>query len=180
MFRPKPSTIVASTALVVAIFGSAPLGQAAANLVLPRNSVGVTQLKNNAVTGLKVKDGTLRASDFQPGQLPVGAPGPKGATGPVGPAGPKGDKGDPGPASIGGYELVAGNTVTISPGQIDHSIAACPAGKKALSGGYNATMTLETQYFTPWGNTGIAWYVGAKNVSGQSGSLTAVVACANG
>src|SRR3954452_18572784 len=76
--------------------------------VLPRNSVGPTQLKANAVTSPKVKDGSLQKQDFAAGQLPAGAqgvqgsPGAAGAAGatgpggPTGPAGAKGDKGDTG------------------------------------------------------------------------------------
>jgi len=177
MFKPKPSTILAATALVIAVFGSTPLGHAAGNLILPKNSVGVVQLKSDAVTGLKVKDGTLKAADFTPGELPGGAAGP---AGPQGPKGDKGDKGDPGPASISGYAVATGNTVTIAPGATDHSIASCPAGKLALSGGYSSTVALEPQYLTPYGNTGVAWYVGARNATAQSATMTAYVICANG
>jgi hypothetical protein len=138
MLKPRFSPIVAVTALVVAVFGSTPLGHAAARMVLPSNSVGTTQIKSNAVTGLKVKDGTLLAGDFKAGQLPAGlqgqkgekgdagAAGPKGdngaggATGPQGPAGdpgaqgPKGDKGDKGDAgSAGAPGPAAGATAVI-------------------------------------------------------------------
>jgi hypothetical protein len=86
----KTATTLAATALAVAVFGSTPLGHAAANLVVPKNSVGTAQLKGNAVTGLKVKDGTLTDADFKAGELPAGTQGPQG------PAGPKGEKGDRG------------------------------------------------------------------------------------
>ena len=72
MSRSKLNTIVAVTALVVAVLGSTPLGRAASRMVLPSNSVGAPQIKKNAVTGLKVKDGTLLAADFKAGQLPAG------------------------------------------------------------------------------------------------------------
>jgi hypothetical protein len=57
---------------------------------LGKNTVGSKQLKKNAVTAVKVKDGSLLGADFAPGQLPAGpagAAGAKGATGPAGPAG---------------------------------------------------------------------------------------------
>ena len=44
---------------------------------LPENSVGSTQLKADAVTGIKVLDGSLTASDFAPGGASA-----KGASGP--------------------------------------------------------------------------------------------------
>jgi hypothetical protein len=97
--RPSPATAIALVALFVALGGT---GYAA--LKLPKNSVGTKQLKNNAVTGAKVKDGSLTAGDFG-GTLPTGAQGPKGDTGAAGAAGAagtngtngaKGDKGDKG------------------------------------------------------------------------------------
>ena len=101
--RPSPALVVSLVALSVALGGT---GYAA--VVLPANSVGAKQIKRNAVTAAKVKDSSLRASDFRPGQLPAGAAGPvgpAGATGPRGPEGPRGvegargevgPKGDPG------------------------------------------------------------------------------------
>jgi hypothetical protein len=83
-------------ALVVAVLGSTPVGQAAKGLVLPANSVGAAQLKRGSVTAAKVRDGSLLARDFRRGQLPRGATGPAGPAGPQGPAGAKGDKGDKG------------------------------------------------------------------------------------
>jgi hypothetical protein len=130
--RTKIPTIVAVTALVVAVLGSTSYGHAAARMVLPSNSVGASQLKKNAVrandiaknavTGPKVKDGTLVAADFKAGELPAtqgpkgdrgpqgergatGAPGlrgEQGATGATGPAGPQGPKGDAGPQGAKG------------------------------------------------------------------------------
>src|SRR4026209_1261441 len=91
-------------ALLVAVLGITPLGQAAYDAVVPRNSVGTAQLKRNAVTSSKlapnsvrtgqVVDGSLLTQDFKPGQIPQG------------PKGDKGDKGDRGPAGISGYEIV--------------------------------------------------------------------------
>ena len=71
-------------ALFVALSGTA---YAAA---LPRNSVGPKQLKRNAVTSAKVRNGTLQRADFAAGTLLTG---PAGSTGP---AGPQGERGLPG------------------------------------------------------------------------------------
>ena len=159
MFKSRTATIIAVTALVVAVFGSTPLGHAAARMVLPKNSVGVAQIKTSAVTGAKVKNGTLMAADFKSGQLPAGPQGPTGSQGPKGDSGlqgPKGDKGDPGaqgiqgiqglkgdkgatgamgPPGISGHQVVAKAVVVPGDGQVD-VIATCPPGMKALSGGY--------------------------------------------
>ena len=85
---PSPAMLVACVALTVALGG---VSYAAS--VLPKNSVGSTQIKRSAVVSKKVKDHSLLARDFKTGQLPAGPQGPKGDPGPQG---PKGDKGDPG------------------------------------------------------------------------------------
>jgi hypothetical protein len=100
-FRPSPATVIASCALMVALSG---VGYAA--VVLPADSVGTRQLKNNAVVSSKVADHSLLLRDFAFGQIPrgprgsigpagpVGAPGPAGAAGATGPSGPAGSFGD--------------------------------------------------------------------------------------
>jgi hypothetical protein len=81
--------VIAMLALFVAMGGT---GYAA--LKLPKNSVGSKQIKKNAVTSTKVKNGSLKKGDFAAGQLPAGAVGPRGpagANGTNGPAGPQGE-----------------------------------------------------------------------------------------
>jgi hypothetical protein len=76
---PSPALAVSLVALVVALGGT---GYAVTQL--PRNSVGTQQLRNNAVTGAKVKARTLDASKFKKGTLlqgPRGAQGAQGAQG---------------------------------------------------------------------------------------------------
>jgi hypothetical protein len=93
MSRSKISIALAATALLVSVLFATPVGQAAGRIVLPKSSVGTAQLKRNAVTGAKVKNGSLLAADFKAGQLPAGPQGPKGDTGAVGAHGEKGDTG---------------------------------------------------------------------------------------
>jgi len=104
--RPSPATVLASVALIVALGGT---GYAA--VVLPANSVGTAQLKNNAVTSLKVKNGSLLKADFRSGQVPAGPAGPAGAAGPAGPAGPAGAAGPAGPAGPFPDALPSGKTI---------------------------------------------------------------------
>jgi hypothetical protein len=102
------SNAVAYLALFIALGGTS---YAAAGL--PRNSVGSTQLKSNAVTSAKVKNGSLATSDLSRAAIaamrgntgPAGPAGSPGSTGPQGAAGlpgatglqgAKGDRGDPG------------------------------------------------------------------------------------
>ena len=99
--RSRLPLIISITALVVAVLGATPLGQAAYDAVLPVNSVGALQLRGgavtepkirgDAVTSGKVKNRSLKAIDFAEGQIPAG---------PAGEKGDKGDKGDPGPAAL--------------------------------------------------------------------------------
>jgi hypothetical protein len=64
-----------------------------AAITIPRNSVGPTQIRRNAVTSAKVSNRSLLAKDFKAGQLPAGPRGEKGE---------KGDKGDPGATGAAG------------------------------------------------------------------------------
>ncbi len=84
------ANVVACLALFIALGGASY-----AAFKLPKNSVGTKQLKKNAVTGAKVKDGSLLAKDFEVGQLPAG---PRGAVGPQGVAGTPGPAGATGPS----------------------------------------------------------------------------------
>jgi hypothetical protein len=104
MKRPSPALIIAMVALVVALGGT---GYAA--LKVPRNSVGSTQLKANAVTSPKVKNGSLSKNDFKAGQLPAGPQGLKGEKGDKGDAGKNGADGQPGPLP---ETLPSGKTLT--------------------------------------------------------------------
>jgi len=96
--RPSAATVIASLALLVALGGT---GVAAVSVAFPRNSVGNAQLKKDAVTSIKVKNGSLLKADFKAGQLPAGAPGPAGPAGPPGAAGAAGPSGPSGPAGPG-------------------------------------------------------------------------------
>jgi len=91
--HPSPALVIACIALAIALGG---VGYAAT--VVPRNSVGVLQLKPNSVNSAKVVNGSLLRADFKAGQVPRGARGPVGPTGPAGPAGPAGAAGAAGPA----------------------------------------------------------------------------------
>jgi hypothetical protein len=119
---PSPALVIASLALLVALAGT---GVAAVS-ALPRASVGTAQLKSNAVTSAKVRNGTLLRADFKPGQVPRG---PTGARGPQGP---------PGPAGIASLERVDVVTPTSSVNSKTIS-AVCPSGKRVIGGGARVT-----------------------------------------
>lgn len=90
------------------MLGWTPLGEAARDAVFPPNSVGTTQLRGNAVTSPKIRNGSVQAIDVQkrtitaahvkPGSLLASSF--RGGQLPVGPKGDKGDRGERGPAGI--------------------------------------------------------------------------------
>jgi hypothetical protein len=118
--------VVACLALLVALGGAS---FAAVPVLVPKNSVGTAELKNEAVTGLKVKDGSLAKKDFKVGQLPAG---------PAGPAGPQGSAGPAGAAGLLGWERIEGRREYTTPFQTDpgslRAEANCSSGKKVLGG----------------------------------------------
>jgi hypothetical protein len=174
MLRTKITPILAATALLVAVFGSTPLGHAAGNLILARNSVGSAQLKpsavtgaklkKNAVTSLKVKNGSLLAADFKAGQLPAG------------PKGDKGDKGDAGPVGISGVEIVIGPLVSLNPGESGGAAAQCPAGKKVLGGGGGSEGNISISNSGP--STDHQWGINAKNNEAFAVDIAGYAVCA--
>jgi hypothetical protein len=132
--RDRLPLLVSITALLVALFGITPLGEAAYNAVVPRNSVGTLQLQRNAVKAAKIApnairtghvlDGTLLTADFKPGQIPQG------------PKGDKGDRGEQGATGISGYEIV---TTPVTANNTLHSVSvSCPGAKRVLGGGVRA------------------------------------------
>jgi hypothetical protein len=139
--------VVACIALLIVLGGTA----VAATTQLGRGSVGNAQLRNNAVTSIKVANRSLRAIDFARGQIPrgpAGPQGPAGAQGPAGPAGPQGPAGPGGTANIrwaavradGGIAAQSGGiTLAAKPGAGQYliNIGASAAGKLVLaSSGY--------------------------------------------
>jgi hypothetical protein len=155
------ANVTATLALLVALSGGAY-----AAVRLPANSVGTTQLKDNAVTSPKVLDGSLLGADFQDGQLPAGPPGP------------------PGPPGVSGLEVVYAASGG-GPATAKDSEAQCPTGKKVTGGGYliagggtNARVVSSSpgQVSNP-----TSWYVLAHELSptGADWTLYAYAVCAD-
>ena len=87
--RPTYANVMSTVAVFIALGGTSY-----AVTKLPKGAVGERELKRNAVTGDKVKDGSLSAADLAGGLASgSGARGPRGAEGPAGPAGPAGANG---------------------------------------------------------------------------------------
>ena len=178
--RPSAGVVLAIVALFVALGGSSY----AAVTVLPRASVGAPQIKQGAVNSKKVQDGSLLVKDFKQGQLPAGPQGPQGEQGPQGtqgPQGPQGPQGTPGAPGISGFQVVDGPTVSVDPGRTSQSTATCPAGKKAISGGYetgsSANVTLNRTGPSSAAATG--WYVRITNNDAARKDWNAQAICVN-
>jgi len=160
------------TALTVAVLGVTPLGEAAREQLVPRNSVGTAQLRTNAVVSAKVRNRSLLAVDFRLGQLP------RGPAGPQGPVGPQGAAGAPG---ISGRELRFATSSNDS-STFKTASATCPAGKQMLGGGVaitptnaNVPVAITTSYFN-----GTAWVGSARETSAFGGSwlVNVIAICA--
>jgi hypothetical protein len=178
-------------ALVVALGGTSY-----AAIKLPANSVGTKQLKKDAVTTAKVKNGSLQMADFRAGQLPSGAAGATGATGPKGDTGAtgatglkggKGGKGDTGPSGANAV-MRESAPVAVAPSAMVSANVQCLAGERATGGGYDAsgvgefaTFALDSQ---PTGSAAApnGWTVKVNNVSAiannpQASTIVAKVMC---
>lgn len=159
------ANVISTLCLFLLIAG----GTAFAATQLAKNSVGTQQLRRNAVTGTKVKDGSLKAADFRAGELPAGqrgAAGSVGRTGASGPAGPTGPQGVPGPAGPLLDVLPSGRTLT---GVYEVSAYATGAGQ-GISGGISFQIPLPEDpdpYFV---------YAGpSANCPGSSGNPQATI-----
>jgi len=127
--RPSPAMVVACFALALALGGT---GIAAVSQLVPRNSVGTPQLRNNAVISAKVKNRSLLAVDFKAGQIPVG---PAGPAGPEGPAGQQGAAGPAGPAGPGARWAFVAKDGTILAQSGGISMASVSGGRYYLNFG---------------------------------------------
>jgi len=145
--------VVACLAFAISLSGTA----FAVSTALPRNSVGTIQLKSNAVNSAKVKNASLRAADFAPGQIPRG---------PQGPAGPAGR------AGASGLQMISGSGVSNSNSPKTQQ-QDCPSGKKAIGGG--AVLTGVTTNTFLWTSrptdAGTGWIAaGRESTGGNAGS----------
>jgi hypothetical protein len=84
--RPSFPTVISLLALFIALGGTSY-----AVIKLPASSVGTRELKHDAVTASKIRDGSVGATDLAPDAAgrrgPRGPEGPPGSQGPAGPSG---------------------------------------------------------------------------------------------
>lgn len=172
--RPSPAMVVACIALAAAL---TPASYATVSQLLPRNSVGATQLQKNAVTSAKVRDFTLRKWDFKQSDLPRG------------PAGPQG------PAGVVGDVTLRQASITVPAGDVAGNGAyvtraiqiRCQSGERAISGGTSWSSDaneeeLITVYSTPVIENGkpVGWRARGGSDVGADRVFTVEVLCAQG
>ena len=187
-FRSRPRLSYANVTATIAVF-IALGGSAYAAVQIPRNSVGTKQLRKNAVTSLKVKDGTLALRDFKTAEQEK----LKGSTGAQGPAGPQGPPGAAGATNVVVRRVDAG---PLPGGVFTFVVAKCLPGERATGGGagfdgnggneiiqqsYPGTST-GTEGFRPAvsGEVPTAWVTGIKNANASAFQHTfGYVVCAS-
>ena len=136
------SLVLSATALLVALLGFTPLGEAARDAI-PRFARTAGFATNaGKVNGIKAsriaRPGYLVALKAN-GKFPtsvgqVGPQGPAGPAGPAGTAGPAGAAGATGAAGVSGYEVVTNDGSSSSSSSKGETIS-CPGSKKVLGGG---------------------------------------------
>ncbi|CAI9414552.1 hypothetical protein [Nocardioides sp. T2.26MG-1] len=167
---PSPAMLVALLALMIAMGGTSY-----AAVTLAKNSVRSPHIVNgqvktadlgaSSVTTAKVKDGSLIAGDFAPGELPAGVEGP------AGPPGPAGPQGVPGPVDT---VSVIRSTSPVAAGSFDAAIVQCPAGMEAIGGGVDPgnVLTMTVTQSTPVFGTNPSSSRPIGMTDGQHGSAT--------
>jgi hypothetical protein len=174
--RSRYANVTATMALVVALGGTS---YAAARL--PANAVGPTQLRRDAVSSSKIKDGSLRLKDFKAGQVPAGPAGPagpRGASGAAGPVGPAGVQGPAGPSTLPVLDYNVSEALTIAAGKTTYDIVHCDTGQHVVGGGVQSSgagMTVDSSW--PDGTTG--WNAWVRNDANDSRTFTVYVICAS-
>ena len=150
---PSPALVIACLALAISLSGAAY----AVSTALPRNSVGTIQLRNNAVNSAKVKNASLRAADFAPGQIPAG------------PAGPQG------PPGASGLQLISGSGASNSTSPKTQQ-QDCPAGKRAVGGGAVITGSVANTFLSTSrpSDPGTGWIASGREASGGNAGSWAV------
>jgi hypothetical protein len=154
--------VLSIVALAVALLGATPLGEAAREVLVPRGAVDTAQLRDGAVTGAKVKDGSLLARYFGKDELPRGPAGPAGTPGTIEGVAAGGDLTGtyPGPAlapgSVATAEVADGSlrlsdtAVLTGQARIDVGVLpphSCLASSTVVPGAkpYDRTLVLPTQ-----------------------------------
>jgi hypothetical protein len=177
--KPSPAMVVALVALFVASSGGA--------YATSQALIGSPQIKNGSIELVDISAKTKKALKGQRGPRGFsganGANGTNGLPGPQGPAGPQGLTGANG--ANGGFDpnklnYVTGATFTLTPGTGNNTATSCPAGSKAIGGGW---IVITGGVGEVWGNrsydNGASWTIHVWNHSTTTNAtVTAYAVCA--
>lgn len=162
--KPSPAFVLAGLALFVALGGSA----AAARHFLVTSTRQIKPSVLRELRGAGVRGG------------PRGPIGPPGRAGAAGPPGPPGEPGPPGPVALSALTAVHAPDVLVRPQAEATSVATCPAGSHAVSGGGYTGLAIEI--FSEMSEDRRSWIVLAFNNSPASSkietNLEAIAYCA--
>jgi hypothetical protein len=168
------ANVMATVAVFLALGGGAYAATA-----LPKNSVGATQLRNDAVSSAKVKNGSLQRSDFRAADLvklrgPVGPKGADGAAGAAGAAGAPGAKGDKGEKGDSGRSALS----TLQSGDTVRGVFGVDGTASNVSGGeqFATGVTLPAQAPAALGNLDVSVAGGFDDNPACTGSYAAPTA----
>jgi hypothetical protein len=158
-------------------------------VTLKRNSVRSKHIARNAVTSPKVKDQSLFARDFAPGQLPQGERGPQGAQALPGERGLPGEQGPPGPAGATNVVSRESAEASVIADDDTSATASCNPGERAVGGGFHPELVSARDWTVlrsqPTGSPPNAWIVEVANRddnndnTGVTLGFRAVVVCAS-
>jgi hypothetical protein len=152
--KPSSGTVIAAVALFFALGGSAI---AARHYLITSTS----QIKPSVLKELRGA---------------TGAAGAEGAAGPAGPAGVTGPQGPAGPTNLSSLTIVAGESKTVPKESVGTSVATCPAGSHAVSGGgYDGLTFLVASEME---SSHQSWFIVGVNEASTSTHIEAVVYCA--
>ena len=196
--------VLSATALVIAVFGSTPVGHAVASKVPAfAKKAGYADRAGTAATlsGIKVSkqarpgmlvplgaDGKFPASVGIAGL--AGSQGPKGEKGEQGPAGPKGatgatgavgatgPRGLTGASGIGGYQILTSSGLSVPANTTRRMTVQCPSGKKTLSGGVSKSSGGVVAETAPL-DGGTGWTGLVYNLSSTPTTMYVWALCAN-
>jgi hypothetical protein len=130
--RPSPGLAIAVVALFIALGGTA--FAAKHYLITSTSQIKPTVLKKlRGKRGLAGPTGATGAKGAAGAAGPAGAPG---APGKEGPAGKEGKEGPPGPTQLTKLEEFRGEFEEVEPEEEGASLALCPTGSRAVSGGF--------------------------------------------
>ena len=187
--RQRLPLVLSATALVVAIFGSTPLGHAVVRAIPPFARAAGYATNAGAVNGIHASR-TPKARFLVPlgvdGKFPasVGVAGPPGAPGQQGPAGPAG------PAGATNVIVRDGSAAQIAAGGFNAVTASCNGNERATGGGVRsdgADTVVADSYATSGasaleaksGEAANGWWADVHNEGSTTRNVHAFVICAS-